>query len=155
MYYEGGFVGGIAMGQVNEDLVIGETIDWVPFPRIGTDASYATFGGDVVGAFTDSDSSRAFMQYIITQEANEVWAGTGAIVSPHRGVGTDAYPNELVVREAEQLANADAIRFDGSDLLPAGIAGESMGALLQRALRGDTIDWADFQQRVQQAWQAE
>jgi alpha-glucoside transport system substrate-binding protein len=155
MYYEGGFVGGIAMDQVNPDLVIGETIDWFPFPRITADADYATFGGDVVGAFTDSDTSRAFMQYIITQEANEVWAGTGAIVSPHRGVGTEAYPNELVVREAEQLANADEIRFDGSDLLPAGISGENLGPTLQRALRGESIDWADFSQRVQAAWQAE
>ncbi len=94
------------------------------------------------------------MQYLITPEANAVWASTGAIVSPHKGVGTDAYPNELVVREAEQLGSA-TIRFDGSDLLPAGIAGESMGALLQRALRGDAIDWADFQSRVKAAWDAE
>jgi alpha-glucoside transport system substrate-binding protein len=155
MFYEGGFVGGIAMGQVNPGLEIGETIDWFPFPSIDGDANYATFGGDVVGAFTDTDQAQAFMQYIVTQEANEVWAGTGAIVSPHRGVGTDAYPNELVVREAEQLSGADEIRFDGSDLLPAGISGESLGAVLQRALRGETIDWADFNQRVQAGWDAE
>ena len=65
---------------------------------------------------------------MITPEANAVWAGTGAIVSPHKGVGTDAYPNELVVREAESLTSAAQIRYDGADLLPAGIAGESLGA---------------------------
>ena len=51
--------------------------------------------------------------------------------------------------------DAKAIRYDGSDLLPAGIQGESMGALLQRAIRGDKIDWADFQTRVKAAWDAE
>ena len=47
------------------------------------------------------------------------------------------------------------VRYDGADLLPAGIAGEGLGALLQRAIRGDTIDWADFQTRVKAAWDAE
>ncbi|HUR15961.1 MAG TPA: extracellular solute-binding protein [Candidatus Limnocylindrales bacterium] len=155
IYYEGGFVGGIARGDVNPNLVIGETIDWFPFPSINNTADQTTFGGDVVGAFSNSAAAQAFMQFIITPEANTAWASTGAIVSPHKGVGTDAYPNELVVKEAEQLANAEAIRFDGSDLLPAGVAGESLGALLQRALRGETIDWADYQSRVQAGWEAE
>ncbi len=154
VFYEGGFVGGIAIGQTNPDLVIGETIDWFPFPGFGG-PDVTTFGGDVIGALTDTDGAKAFMQYITTAEANEVWAGTGAIVSPHKAVGTGSYPNDLVVREAESLTNAAEIRFDGSDLLPAGIAGEQMGGLLQRAILGETIDWADFQARVAAAWAAE
>ena len=154
-FYEGGFVGGIATGQTNKDLVIGETIDWFPFPTLGNTQDVTTFGGDVVGALTDSDGAKAFLAYLITPEANTVWASTGAIVSPHKGVATSDYPNALVVREAESLTGADAIRYDGSDLLPAGIAGEGLGALLQRAIRGDTIDWADFQTRVKAAWDAE
>ena len=155
VFYEGGFVGGIATGQTNTALVIGETIDWFPFPTLGNSEDVTTFGGDVVGALTDTEGAKAFMNYVITPEANAVWAGTGAIVSPHTGVETSAYPNELVVREADSLKNADQIRYDGADLLPAGIAGESLGALLQRAIRGETIDWADFQSRVKAAWDAE
>ena len=154
VFYEGGFVGGIAMGQTNTDLVIGDTIDWFPFPGFGG-ADVTTFGGDVIGALTNTPGSKAFVEYLITPEANQVWAATGAIVSPHKGVGTDSYPNELVVREAESLTNAAEIRYDGADLLPAGIAGESLGATLQRAIRGDAIDWADFQTRVKAAWDAE
>jgi alpha-glucoside transport system substrate-binding protein len=155
VFYEGGFVGGIATGQTNTELVIGETIDWFPFPTLGNTSDLTTFGGDVVGALTDSEGAKAFMQYVVTPEANAVWAGTGAIVSPHTGVQTSAYPNELVVREAESLKNADEIRYDGADLLPAGIQGESLGQMLQRAIGGDTIDWADFQTRVKAAWDAE
>jgi alpha-glucoside transport system substrate-binding protein len=154
-FYEGGFVGGIAMGQTNKDLKIGETIDWYPFPAIDNTEEVTTFGGDVVGALTDSEGAKAFVAYLITPEANTVWASTGAIVSPHKGVGTDSYPNELVVREADSLKNAAQIRYDGSDLLPAGIQGEQMGQLLQRAIAGDTVDWADFQTRVKAAWDNE
>jgi alpha-glucoside transport system substrate-binding protein len=155
VFYEGGFVGGIATGQTNPDLVIGETIDWFPFPTLGNTEDVTTFGGDVVGAFTDSEGAKQFLAYVTTPEANAVWAGTGAIVSPNTGVETSAYPNELVVREAESLKDAAEIRYDGADLLPAGIAGEGLGALLQRAIAGDTIDWADFQTRVKAAWDAE
>jgi ABC-type glycerol-3-phosphate transport system substrate-binding protein len=153
-FYEGGFVGGIAIGQTNKDLKIGDTIDWYKFPSFGGD-DVTTFGGDVVGALKDSDGAKAFLQYVITPDANKVWASTGAIVSPNKGVDTSAYPNDLVVREAKSLVDAKAIRYDGSDLLPAGIQGESMGALLQRAIAGDKIDWADFQTRVKAAWDAE
>jgi alpha-glucoside transport system substrate-binding protein len=154
VFYEGGFVGGIATGQTNPDLVIGETIDWFPFPTFEGGEEATTFGGDVIGALTDSEGAKQFIQYIVTAEANEVWASTGAIVSPHTGVGTDAYPNDLVVREAESLQQGE-IRYDGADLLPAGIQGEGFGALLQRAIRGDEIDWAEFETRVQAAWDAE
>lgn len=154
VFYEGGFVGGIAMGQTNKDLKPGETIDWFPFPSFGG-PNVTTFGGDVIGALTDTPQAKAFLQYMITPEANTVWASTGAIVSPNKGVGTDKYPNDLVVREAKSLTEAEQIRYDGSDLLPAGIQGEQMGALLQRAIGGDKIDWADFQTRVKAAWDAE
>jgi alpha-glucoside transport system substrate-binding protein len=154
VFYEGGFVGGIAIGQTNKDLKPGETIDWFPFPSFGG-ANVTTFGGDVIGALTDTPQAKAFLQYMITPEANTVWASTGAIVSPNKGVGTDKYPNDLVVREAKSLTEAEAIRYDGSDLLPAGIQGEQMGALLQRAIGGEKIDWADFQTRVKAAWDAE
>jgi alpha-glucoside transport system substrate-binding protein len=155
VFYEGGFVGGIAIGQTNTALKPGETIDWFPFPSLGNTEEVTTFGGDVIGALTDNAGAKAFLEYVVTAEANNVWAGTGAIVSPHKGVATSAYPNELVVKEAEALTNAAEIRYDGSDLLPAGIAGEGLGALLQRAIAGDTIDWADYQTRVKAAWDAE
>jgi alpha-glucoside transport system substrate-binding protein len=155
VFYEGGFVGGIATGQTNKDLKIGETIDWFPFPSIGNTEEVTTFGGDVIGALTNTEGAKAFVNYLITADANKVWAATGAIVSPHKGVGTDSYPNDLVKREATSLTTAAQIRYDGSDLLPAGIAGEGLGALLQRAIRGDKIDWAEFQGRVKAAWDAE
>jgi alpha-glucoside transport system substrate-binding protein len=150
-YYEGGFTGGIAIGQTNTDLKIGDTINWYPFPHIGTD-DLATFGGDVLGAFTNTDASKAFVQYLVTPGANTVWASTGAIVSPNKAV--TSYPNDLVTREAQQL-NSYTIRYDGSDLLPAGISGAGLGAELQTAIQGQTVDWADFQTRVKTAWDNE
>ncbi|HEV8535284.1 MAG TPA: ABC transporter substrate-binding protein [Candidatus Limnocylindria bacterium] len=153
MYYEGGFVGGIATGQTNTALKVGETIDWFDFPAINNNKS-VTIGGDVIAAFTTKPGVKEFLQYMTTSEAGSVWAGTGAIISPVKAVPASAYPNDLAKREAAQVANASAVRFDGSDLLP-GSGGGDMGAALQDALRGKTVDWAKFESSIQAAWKAE
>ena len=152
MYYEGGFVGGIATGQVNTDLTFGETIDWFAFPSInGGDG--VTIGGDVIAGLTTNPGVKEFLEYMTTAESGAVWAGTGAIISPVKGVDASVYPNDSAKREADQVANASAVRMDGSDLLPAG--GPDLGAELQKALQGQTVDWASFESQIQTAWSNE
>ena len=153
IYYEGGFVGGIATGQTNTALKVGDTIDWFDFPAINNNKG-VTIGGDVIAAFTTKPGVKEFIQYLTTSDAGSVWAGTGAIISPVKTVPASAYPNDLAKREAAQVANASAVRFDGSDLLPSG-GGDDMGAALQDALRGKTVDWAKFEQSIQAKWKAE
>jgi len=153
IYYEGGFVGGIATGQTNTALKVGDTIDWFDFPSINNNKG-VTIGGDVIAAFTTKPGVKEFIQYLTTSDAGSVWAGTGAIISPVKTVPASAYPNDLAKREAAQVANASAVRFDGSDLLPSG-GGDDMGAALQDALRGKTVDWAKFEQSIQAKWKAE
>ena len=148
IYYEGGFVGAIATGDVNENLEFGETIDWFDFPSFG-EGNPVTFGGDVIGALTTDPGVKEFLEYLATPEAGNIWVETGAVISPLSGV--DAYP-EATQREAEQLSGASDVRFDGSDLLPAG--SPNWGALLQSALRGEDVNQllADFEPQVQTAW---
>jgi alpha-glucoside transport system substrate-binding protein len=153
LFYEGGFVGGIALGQVNPDLVIGEDIGFFDFPTMADGNTGITIGGDVIAAFTNDSDVAAFMEYMISPEAGTVWAEQGTIISPIIGVESSAYPNELASQEAEQVANAEAAVFDGSDLLPSG--SPDLGATLQTALSNpDGIGAAleDFQVGVEQAF---
>lgn len=153
MYYEGGFVGGIATGQTNTALKVGESIDWFDFPSINGNKG-VTLGGDVIAAFSTKPGVKEFIQYMTSAESGTVWAGTGAVLSPIKAVPASAYPNDLAKREAAQVAGATAVRFDGSDLLPSG-GGDDMGAALQDALKGKTVDWAKFEQTMQTKWAAE
>ena len=152
MYYEGGFVGGIITGQVNKAAKLGTDADWFDFPSINGNKG-VTIGGDVIAAFTTKPGVKEFMQYMTTAEAGAVWAGTGAIISPVKGVDASVYPNDQTKREAAQVANATAVRFDGSDLLPGG--GPNLGAELQKAIQGQTVDWASFQSQIKTAWDNE
>lgn len=131
MYYEGGFVGGIALKSVNPDLKPGEDIAFFPFPVI--DPKYDSpliGGGDLLVALQDTPEVRQLVKYMATKEAAETWAKTGVIVSPNKQVDVSVYPTELVRAEATQVAGASVFRFDGSDLLP-GSLGEEWGTTLQ------------------------
>jgi alpha-glucoside transport system substrate-binding protein len=158
LYYGGGFVGGIATGpDVNEELQgqEGTAIDWFPFPTIdGNGEGLVTYGGDVMAALVNDSDVKAFMEYLTTAEAGQVWAEGGTIISPIVEVDTSVYPTSLIQAEAEQVTSAEAVRFDGSDLLPAG---PDLGALLQSAFRGeDTASLlTEFQAAVTTAWEEE
>jgi alpha-glucoside transport system substrate-binding protein len=155
LYYEGGFVGGIAASDdVNPDLEYGTDIDWFPFPTVdGNGAGQITYGGDVIAALVNDSDVAAFMEYMTTPAAGQVWAEQGTIISPLIEVDTSVYP-ESVQAEAELVTTAEAVRFDGSDLLPAG---PDLGALLQSALRGDDVAplLEEFQATVTTAWEEE
>ncbi|MDQ3777535.1 MAG: ABC transporter substrate-binding protein [Actinomycetota bacterium] len=134
MYMLGGFVGGIAIGA-NPDLKPGEDIDFFPFPTINPEHGNPLVGsGDVAAAFVNNEDVARLIEYLSTPEAGRIWVSTGAIVSPNQGVADDAYPNELVRKEADQVKNAESFRFDGSDLLP-GTLGQDFGTLLQNIIR--------------------
>ena len=160
LYYGGGFVGGIATGQdVNPDLAgqEGTAIDWFPFPTIdGNGEGLVTYGGDVMAALVNDSDVKEFMEYLTTAEAGQVWASGGTIISPIVDVDTSVYEevSPLVVKEAEQVTTAEAVRFDGSDLLPSG---PDLGALLQSAFRGDDTAGLleEFQAAVTTAWEEE
>ncbi len=154
MYYEGGFVYGIATGDTNKDLKWGETIQWFDFPSFGQPGG-VTIGGDVIAALTDKPGVKEFLTYMTTVDSGTTWAKTGIIISPLKGVSADVYPNESAKKEAAQVANAPAVRFDGQDLLPAG--GPDFGAMLQSVVKGDPIDGllSAFQTAQAAAWAAE
>jgi ABC-type glycerol-3-phosphate transport system substrate-binding protein len=135
LYMEGGFVGGIAIGQVNTNLKPGKTINSFPWPTIKPSLdSPLVGGGDLAAAFKDSADVRSFLKYISSAAAGTIWVSTGAIVSPNKQVKAKAYPNLLVRNEAKQVAAAKVFLFDGSDLLPGSLA-DDWGAVLQNALQ--------------------
>ena len=157
VYFEGGFVGGIATGQTNTALKPGETIDWFDFPSFasGAGTGAAEIGGDEIAALTTNPGVKEFIQYMTTADAGTIWAGTGAIISPVKAVAADAYPTDLAKKEAAQVAGATAVVYDGSDTLPA--ASPDMGAMLQNAIQGQDLGGllSTFNDGVKAAWAGE
>jgi len=157
LFYEGGFVGGIALGQVNTKLKIGKTIDDFGWPTINTKwGSPVTIGGDYAVAFKDSPEIRDFLKYITSAAAGTIWVSTGAITSPNKTVPARAYPNALVRKEGAQLATAKTVLFDGSDQMP-GAFGDTWGFALQKIAQNPSASniksqLQTFQNKIKDQW---
>jgi alpha-glucoside transport system substrate-binding protein len=133
LFFEGGFVGGIATGDVNKSLKPGKTIAFFPWPTIKASLDHPVVGAaDFAGAFKDSADVRSFLKYISTPAAGTIWVSTGAVESPNKKV--NRYPNVLAKAEAAQLKSAKTFLFDGSDLLP-GAFGDTWGFALQDVIQ--------------------
>ncbi|MGW6240461.1 ABC transporter substrate-binding protein [Streptomyces sp. NPDC055094] len=140
MVYEGDFVAGVAKDEFGKK--IGEEATFFPFPAVDGGKAPVVSGGDAAVVLKDGKNQKAamaFMEYLASPEAAEVWAGLGGFVSPNKNVDLAKYGDETTRRTAESLVGAgDSVRFDMSDQAPAAFGGtKGMGEwkLLQDFLR--------------------
>jgi alpha-glucoside transport system substrate-binding protein len=83
-------------------------------------------GGTLASAFSDSDAVMDVLLYMAspTYVENRAQAQVG-FLSGNINVSPDAYPNEAAAVFLDILANADVVRFDGSDLMPGAVGSGS------------------------------
>jgi alpha-glucoside transport system substrate-binding protein len=106
-----------------EGTVVGQDADFFYFP------AYADkdLGKPVLGAGTlfvvtqDSPVAQAFMKFLETPIAHEIWMAQSGFLTPMKGVNPDAYADPTLKKMGGILLGADTFRFDGSDLMPGAI----------------------------------
>jgi alpha-glucoside transport system substrate-binding protein len=88
----------------------------------------------------DTPAARKLLGYLTGTRAQTLWAREGAL-SPNRGVPADAYPADPVAQgTAKALRDADTIRFDASDLMPASMRGAFYRAVLAYVAAPERLD---------------
>ncbi len=110
-------------------------------------------GGDTLITFKDDPATRAFVEYLATPQAGEIWARLGGFASPNKNVDSSVYPDPISKATATALAQAETFRFDMSDLAPAafgGTVGQGEWKILQDFLK-DPQDIKGTQQALEQA----
>jgi len=106
--------------------------------------------GDAFSMFNDTRESRALMAYLTTPRPHEIWAELGGFISPHRQVSPDAYPSAVSQKVALILANAEVIRFDGSDLMPGDVGTGSFWTGIIDFANGKSAE--DVTQEIDATW---
>lgn len=107
-----------------EGTKVGTDVDFFYMP---TYAAKPELGKPVLGAGTlvtvtkESPTAKAFVEFLKTPIAHEVWMAQSSFLTPFKGVNTDAYGNEQMKKQGEILTSATTFRFDGSDLMPGKI----------------------------------
>ena len=95
------------------------------FPSVEGSAPAVVGGGDLCVNFKTSEAATAFLDYLTTPEAAEIWIARGGFSSPNKNVDASAYLDEITRVTATGLAEAEVFRFDLSDLQPAALGGTS------------------------------
>jgi alpha-glucoside transport system substrate-binding protein len=80
-----------------------------------------TGGGDIVGMFNDTPAARSLLEYLLTADAQQIWAERGGFLAANTDVPLDAYPDAVNKKSAEILQNTEIFRFDASDTMPAAV----------------------------------
>ena len=93
MVIEGDFVPGVA-GDKNP-LKPETGFNVFPFPSIDDSPDSVVGGGDLVVMFKDNPVAKAFIEYLTTPEASEIWAERGGFSSPNKKVDKSVYPDPI------------------------------------------------------------
>jgi alpha-glucoside transport system substrate-binding protein len=124
------------------DLTIGEDgdLNYFLFPEI--DPQYGgpiLVGGDVYSMFNDRPEVREVIRFMTTAESIRPAVESGVFIAPHKDVDL-AWATDEFRGIAEILLNADAIRFDGSDLQPGQVGAGTFWSAVVDYISGDDLD---------------
>jgi alpha-glucoside transport system substrate-binding protein len=135
-----------------EGTVLGEDADFFYFPPYaGKDLGAPVLGaGTLAFIMKDSDAARAFIEWLKTPIAHEVWMAQSGFVTPHKGVNTEVYGSAALKKQGEILANATTFRFDGSDLMPGAVGAGSFWTGMVDYVGGKSA--AEVAATIQASW---
>ena len=110
-----------------EGTSLGEDADFFYFPAYaGKDLGKPVLGAGTLFAITNpSKGATAFVDFLKTPIAHEIWMAQSGLLTPHKGVNPEAYANATLKKQGDILLQATTFRFDGSDLMPGKIGAGS------------------------------
>ncbi len=132
--------------------------------ELGVDADFFYFpayadkdlGKPVLGAGTlamitkDSEAARAFIEWLKTPIAHEIWMAQSGLLTPHKEANVEAYANDALKKQGEILLNSTTFRFDGSDLMPGGVGAGSFWTGMVDYAGGKSAE--DVAAEIQKSW---
>ena len=135
--------------------------------RVGTDVDFfyfpvnpgAEFGRPVMGSGTqfvitrDRPISHAFMAFLRTPIAHEIWMAQSSFQTPYLEAETAVFPTDAQRALNAILTEASSFRFDASDQMPAEVGTAAFWSEIINYTAG-TADAESAMRRVQNVWDA-
>jgi alpha-glucoside transport system substrate-binding protein len=127
--------------KANPDLEPVTDYDVFVFPPIDVQHGNPLLGaGDLISAFKETAETKAFMAYLASAEAQEIWVGKLGKLAVNTKVNPSVYPDPITAKAAEILGRAKAFRFDGSDLMPAAVGSGTFWTGIMDYIGGESLD---------------
>lgn len=106
-----------------EGTVVGQDADFFYFPAYaGKDLGKPVLGAGTLAFITkDTEASRAFIEWLKTPIAHEVWMAQSSFLTPLKSANPETYATDVARKMGDILLNSTTFRFDGSDLMPGAV----------------------------------
>ena len=148
MMRQGSFIADFFPDEIKAQIADGDltNIDFFQLPSPeGTDTAMLG-GGDLVGAFTDSDEVKQVIEYITGKDfGTNGYASQAIFLSPHNDFDTSFYTTEFQKKAQELLAASTLFGFDASDQMPGEVGSGTEWTEL--------TNWFTGQKTMEQAFQ--
>ena len=137
-----------------EGTQLGRDADFFYMPAYaGKDLGKPVLGAGTLAMITkDGEGARAFIEWLKTPIAHEIWMAQSGFLTPLKSVNTDAYANAALKKQGEILLGATTFRFDGSDLMPGKIGAGAFWTGMVDYAGGKSA--ADVATAIQADWDA-
>ncbi len=138
MVFEADFVGGVILSSTKAQAGTGFNVFKFPTTNNGPGANGVEIAGDLFVTFRDTPAIRAFVNYLATAPAAEVWAKQGGFGTGNKNVPASIYPDAITKLSEAPITTAKSVVFDMSDEQPpsfGGTAGQGEWGLFQQFLR--------------------
>ena len=108
--------------------------------------------GNLVTITKDSPAAEAFIQFLETPIAHEIWMGenNSSFLSAMKTVNTKVYSSDVLRKFGDILLNATTFRFDGSDLMPSAVGTGTFWSGMVDFVNGKSTD--DVTAAIDASW---
>jgi len=137
-----------------DGTVVGQDADFFYFPAFAAmDLGTPVLGAGTLAFITkDSPAAQAFIAWLQTPIAHEVWMAQKGFLTPHTGVNTAMFSDPTLGKMNDILLNATTFRFDASDLMPGGVGAGSFWTGMVDFAGGKSAE--DVAAEIQASWDA-
>ncbi len=141
MMRQGSFIADFFPDDIKAEIKAGDLskVDFFQLPSPeGTETSMLG-GGDLVGAFSKDDSTKAVVEYLTSKEfGTNGYASQAIFLSPHNDFDQTKYTSEFQKKAQELLADSKVFGFDASDQMPGEIGAGTEWTQLTSWFAGQT-----------------
>lgn len=118
---------------------VGQDVNFFYFPAYaGKDLGKPVLGaGTMFGITRDSPAAEAFIRFLKTPIASEIWMAQSGFLTPNTNVNPAAFANDVQRHMNKILLDATTFRFDGSDQMPGEIGTDAFWKAMVAYTTGD------------------
>ncbi|MGE5553734.1 MAG: ABC transporter substrate-binding protein [Betaproteobacteria bacterium] len=127
--------------QSNPNVVAEKDYAFFALPPIDPKWGTPVLGAaDMVAVFRATPEAKAFIRYLASAKAQELWVTSLGKVSANKQVPLSAYKDPLTRNAAQILVSARVFRFDGSDMMPAAVGAGAFWKGILDYVGGEDLD---------------